>query len=82
MSLSEKLESLREASARKFDESKREIMHEATEQLQQTLPDRKIPEEGDPLPEFELPDSTGQMVRSSDLLDKSSLVLAFFRGRW
>lgn len=33
-------------------------------------------------PEFELPDATGRIVRSSDLLALGPLVLNFFRGRW
>ena len=38
--------------------------------------------EGDLLPDFALPDSSGQVVSSSDLLDRGPLVLAFFRGPW
>ncbi|HEY1804140.1 MAG TPA: peroxiredoxin-like family protein [Terracidiphilus sp.] len=33
-------------------------------------------------PEFTLPDATGRMVRSADLLALGPLVLDFFRGRW
>ena len=33
-------------------------------------------------PEFELPDASGRMVSSSDLLALGPLVLNFFRGRW
>lgn len=33
-------------------------------------------------PEFELKDSTGQLVRSKDLLKQGSLVLTFYRGAW
>src|SRR6201990_99858 len=32
--------------------------------------------------EFALPDSSGRMVRSSDLLAIGPLVIDFFRGRW
>ncbi len=82
MNLAEKLDELRAASENKIDAEKRQIMHDATEQLQATLGERKIPQDGDPLPEFELPDSNGQTVRSRDLIDKRSLVLTFFRGKW
>lgn len=37
---------------------------------------------GDMLPDFALPDATGRLVRSEDLLDGRLLVLAFFRGSW
>src|SRR5580698_6246185 len=33
-------------------------------------------------PEFALPDASGRMVRSSDLLALGPLVINFFRGRW
>jgi peroxiredoxin len=33
-------------------------------------------------PQFELQDHNGRVVRSSDLLSKSRLVICFFRGRW
>jgi peroxiredoxin len=33
-------------------------------------------------PAFELPDHSGALVRSSDLLANGPLVISFFRGRW
>ena len=33
-------------------------------------------------PEFELPDSSGRIVRSSDLVALGPLIISFFRGRW
>ncbi|HUA14159.1 MAG TPA: peroxiredoxin-like family protein [Verrucomicrobiae bacterium] len=33
-------------------------------------------------PQFELPDHDGKVIRSSDLLARSKLVLCFIRGRW
>lgn len=33
-------------------------------------------------PRFDLPDHDGRIVRSSDLVDKGTLVLCFIRGRW
>ncbi len=37
---------------------------------------------GSNAPQFELPDHQGTIVRSSDLLAKSRLVVCFIRGRW
>ncbi len=37
---------------------------------------------GDKAPEFALKDSSGKMVRSSDLLALGPVVVKFFRGRW
>ena len=37
---------------------------------------------GEVLPDFALPDATGRVVTSDELLDRGPLVLAFFRGPW
>lgn len=37
---------------------------------------------GDPAPAIALPDATGQVLRSEDLLGKKNLVAVFFRGTW
>lgn len=37
---------------------------------------------GDQMPEFELPDVNGELVSSSQLLEKGPLVLTFYRGAW
>ena len=37
---------------------------------------------GAKMPQFELQDHDGRLIRSSDLLVKSRLVLCFIRGRW
>ena len=41
-----------------------------------------IPKAGDMAPEFELPDSTGQVRTLEDLLKDDNLHLVFFRGMW
>jgi peroxiredoxin len=37
---------------------------------------------GDKVPDFELPDQNGMLVRTANLLQKGTLVVCFFRGRW
>lgn len=37
---------------------------------------------GQNIPEFELPDATGEIVRSKDLLAKGPLLISFYRGEW
>src|SRR6478609_4383053 len=37
---------------------------------------------GDTIPNFELADQNGVLVRAADLLGKGKLVICFFRGRW
>ena len=38
--------------------------------------------EGDPMPSFELPEASGETVRSEELLAKGPLALHFYRGVW
>ena len=37
---------------------------------------------GDRIPSFMLPDVSGKMVSSGDILAKGSMVLSFYRGVW
>jgi peroxiredoxin len=37
---------------------------------------------GDRIPDFDLPDATGKVVRSADLLAAGPLVISFYRGSW
>jgi len=37
---------------------------------------------GDKLPEFELPDQLGRIIKSTELLEKGALVISFYRGNW
>lgn len=39
-------------------------------------------QQGDPAPEFELPDGDGMIWRSGELLRGGPLVIVFYRGRW
>lgn len=40
------------------------------------------PKPGEPMPEFVLPDETGQLVSLSQLLEKGPAVISFNRGHW
>jgi peroxiredoxin len=42
----------------------------------------RVLQAGAKMPDFELPDQNGTLVRSADLLHKGKLVVCFFRGRW
>lgn len=37
---------------------------------------------GEKIPDFELPDATGKIVRSADLRAKGHLLISFYRGHW
>jgi peroxiredoxin len=54
----------------------------ATAELFATGIEEQILPVGARAPEFSLPDGSGRMVRSTDLLALGPLVINFFRGRW
>jgi peroxiredoxin len=54
----------------------------AVEELFATGIEQDILAVGAKIPEFVLPDATGRMVKSTDLLALGPLVIDFFRGRW
>jgi len=82
MTLSAKLDSIREAASKRVPPDKWSIMHRATEDLRASGILAGVIKVGDRLPEFALPSSAGHTVRSTDLLARGSLVLSFFRGSW
>ena len=59
-----------------------EVSERAVIDLFQSGLENRILPVGAKAPEFALPDSTGPMVRSTDLLALAPLVIDFFRGRW
>jgi peroxiredoxin len=58
------------------------INERAVEELFATGIEQRVLAVGAKMPEFSLPDSTGRLVRSSDLLALAPLIVSFFRGRW
>ncbi|THB75530.1 MAG: hypothetical protein D3926_20020 [Desulfobacteraceae bacterium] len=57
-------------------------MHKATEDLKNSDLVGNAIKQGDPLPEFSLPDQNGNQISSGALLEKGSLVLSVYRGVW
>jgi peroxiredoxin len=58
------------------------INERAVEDLFATGIEEHILPVGAKMPEFALPDSSGRLVKSTDLLALGPLVIDFFRGRW
>ncbi|MBV8114934.1 MAG: redoxin domain-containing protein, partial [Silvibacterium sp.] len=58
------------------------VSERAVEDLFATGIERRILPVGAKAPEFTLSDSSGRLVRSSDLLALGPLIISFFRGRW
>jgi hypothetical protein len=82
MSLAEKLEATRAASAGRIPPDRAAIMHRATEDLRNSGALDRIVPVGKPAPAFELANHDGRQVSSADLLAAGPLVLSVFRGSW
>ena len=82
MSLAEKLDALRDASATRIPEDKRAIMGRATADLRESGILDGVPKVGDRLPDFSLKNAQGLEIHSSDLLSQGAVVLTVFRGVW
>ena len=82
MILSEKLDRLRAGAADRIPAEHRQVMHQATEALRSSGIQDRVLKIGDPAPAFELPNVTGKLVRSADLLGQGPLVVTFYRGVW
>lgn len=87
MSLQEKLDSCKarfEAGAPPYNVTPDMVakMHRATEELKQAGLAERALKVGDRAPSFTLPDETGRLVSSGELLARGPLVVTFFRGAW
>jgi hypothetical protein len=82
MSLQEKLNELKKQSSAKIPAPAREIMGNATRDLQDSKIVGKMLKSGDKAPVFSLPDTQGNMISAQDLLYKGFLVVCFYRGVW
>lgn len=58
------------------------IMHRVNDDLKNSGMLEKALKVGDKVPEFNLPDSNGNLISLSSCLEKGPLVLSFFRGQW
>ena len=82
MSLQERLDALKEQSKARIPPEAREVMERAIEDLRKSGITARVPNVGEPAPDFRLQDSAGQPVSLSGLLQRGPVVLSFFRGRW
>ncbi|ETW92421.1 MAG: alkyl hydroperoxide reductase [Candidatus Entotheonella gemina] len=82
MSLTHDLESLRQQSEANRSEQTLAIMDRATGDLARSGIVGQSLKLGDAMPAFTLPNATGRMVHSADLLAHGSLVVSFYRGGW
>ncbi len=82
MTLKEQLDAQRAKSRERIPTDTRSLMDQGTETLRQSGIVERSLKAGDKMPDFSLPNATGQMVHSADLLAKGPLVVSFYRGGW
>ena len=80
--LSDRLSEIRAEMTPLIPEEAKAIMHKFTEDLRHSGILSTLPAVGSPLLAFELPDTSGNTVRSDDLLARGPLVVTFYRGLW
>lgn len=82
MSLAEKLRAINTGAKKQIPADRITIMERATNDLRASGIMDRVPKVGDRLPDFELKNTEGDVVRSSDLLSQGAVVLTVFRGSW
>jgi len=82
MTLKEKIDAYKEGFKEMAPKEAQEIMHRATNDLQNSPQMLNTIREGDMAPDFKLKNTGNTDVALSDLLDRGPVVLSFYRGRW
>lgn len=82
MTLKEKLDATRAASATRRPAETRAIMQRATDDLRASGILATVAAVGQPMPAFAGVSHDGRTIDSADLLARGPLVLSFFRGHW
>lgn len=82
MSLQEKLHEISKQSGGQIPDEIQDKMRQATRELKDSGQAERALGVGDKMPGFSLEDTAGNVISSSDLLQKGPLVLTFFRGAW
>jgi hypothetical protein len=82
MLLQEQLDTIREQSRAKRPAEWLLIMDRALDELRRSRLALQRLTVGARAPEFALPNGSGQIIRSADLLARGSLAISFYRGGW
>lgn len=82
MSLKDKIDAYKRQFREKAPKEAQEIMHRATEALQNSAQMQQTIGVGDQAPEFTLQNKDQTKVSLADLLRRGPVVLSFYRGRW
>ncbi|MDY6834627.1 MAG: peroxiredoxin-like family protein [Chloroflexota bacterium] len=82
MSLKQEIEKMQQAFMPNIPEDIKQIMQAVTDDLLESSLTSKSLKFGDQAPSFSLPNASGQVIKSDDLLKDGPLVLSFYRGGW
>ena len=82
MSLQEALQEFKEGVLAKLPAEDVALMDEATEALIRSGIAAKARKVGEPAPDFTLPNTSGELVKLSNLLAHGPVVVTFYRGAW
>ena len=82
MTLQDKLDAYKKDFIKKVPEDALKLMQQFTEDLRDSGVLARTVKAGDIAPDFKLKNQNGQTTALSDYLDKGSVVLGFYRGRW
>ena len=82
MSLSAKLDEIRQGAMKMIPADKLAVMTQATTDLRASGILDGVIKVGSPLPAFNLTNMRGASVSSVDLLKRGAVVLSVFRGHW
>ncbi len=81
MSLHEQLEQMHEQITNNVPEASAKFDADTKSVIESGLAPQGL-KVGDKLPSFALPNQTGQLTKSDDLLKEGNLVISFYRGSW
>ena len=82
MGLQQRLDALKKGIEAQAPKEAVEIMHRATDDLEQSGILDSTVKVGDQAPDFSLKNADGQEFSLKNLLSKGPVVLAFYRGKW
>ena len=82
MTLKAKIDAYKEGFRIKAPKEAQDIMHRATEALQNSPQMLNTIKVGDVAPDFTLKNTRDEEMALGDLLARGPLVLGFYRGRW
>jgi len=82
MTLTERLDAIREAGKGRIPPDARAVMERSIEDLRASGIMNRIAKVGQRAPDFTLPDHAGKDVGLAELLARGPVVLTFYRGRW